>query len=91
MVLNDLKSTPDQRGWGALLDIDHVVRHQTVSSQNQIQCTFALPDSALPQDEDPDPKDIHEHTMDAARGREFLFQELSDPLNEIGRVEMGSE
>jgi len=89
VVLDDLKTTSDHRRGRPLLDMYHIVYHQSVHPKNKIQRTFTLPDPTFTKDEEPYSKDIHEHAVEATGGGKFLFQEFGDPLNEIERTEIG--
>jgi hypothetical protein len=73
MVLDDLKAASDQRRRQSFLNMDHVIRDQSVSPKDEIQRTLTLPDPALAQNENTHPKDVQENTMDATGGSEFLF------------------
>src|SRR4030042_2968122 len=91
MMLNHIEPPSNQRRGGLFLDVDHIICHESVSTKNKIQCTLTLPDPTFAQDEDPYPKNIDEHTVDAAGRGKFLFQEFSDPLYEIKRSKVGSK
>jgi hypothetical protein len=91
MMLNHIEPPSNQRRGGLLLDVDHIICHESVSTKNEIQCTLTLPDPTFAQDEDPYPKNIDEHTVDAAGRGKLFFQEFGDPLYEIKRPEVGSK
>jgi hypothetical protein len=72
-MLDDFKATSDHGRRRSLLEMNHIIRHQSVPPENQIQRTFTFPDPTFSQDQDADSVNIHEHTVDAAGGSELLF------------------
>src|SRR5688572_32253628 len=50
----------DQEGLGPAAQFDGVVCHEPVAPDDEVERTFTLADSALPDDEHPEPEDVHQ-------------------------------
>ena len=62
--------------------LDQIVRHQSVPAHDQFQRRFGLAHAALAHEQDADAEDIHEHAVDARRGRQLA---LDEGLNRLDR------
>ena len=84
-MLRDLRRASHQRVVADLVDLHHIVRHQTVSALNQLQSRLALSDAALAHDQHALTVHIHQHAMDRNPGSQLHIQPINNRRHEIRR------
>ena len=63
-------------------NLDQIVGDHAVSAHDQLEGGLGFADATLAEQENADPKDVHEHAVDAGRGRELAFDVGLDGLDD---------
>src|SRR5664279_5486200 len=69
-VLNGLHGLTNQSSRHLLLDEDHVVGHQAMSANYQVEGAFALADATFPGQQDTDTQYLNQNPMNMRRGEQ---------------------
>ncbi len=75
----------------AAAELDGVVGDQAMTTDHQIERTFALADPALPYHQDAEPQDVQQHAVDDAPGREVRIENGGQARHRLRRGGTGSE
>ena len=84
MVLDRIARLAHQRGGHLLLDVDHVVGHQPVPPDHEVEGALALADPALAEEKNADTEHVHQDAVDVRGGEQALLEELGDQGDEGG-------
>ena len=77
-VLGDGRSDSDQGHLADLADLDHVVRNKTMAALDQFQGRLGFADTAVTGQQDTDPVDIHQDTVNGNAGSQAHIEPAQD-------------
>jgi len=88
-VLDGFFGLTDQSRRHLLFDKNHIIRNQSVSANNKIQCAFTLADSAFPGQQNTHPENINQNPMHVGCRQKPLFQKFGNQRYKGGRLMVG--
>ena len=91
MLAGEIVPAAHEGGRAELVDVDHVVGHEPVTPEDEVEGAFALADPASSREENPHADDLEENAVDRGRFREKPVELAARLFEKTGRGEVGRE